>query len=229
MILPFTPDVAKQSPEEFVRQLLVERLQVRAVLVGDNFRFGYRHAGNVEVLGELGAHYGFDTEIIPAVRCRGRVVSSSQVRDLIRRGEVGMAARLLERPFPVEGDVVPGRGIGSKQTVPTLNLDPTTEVIPATGVYITRTQDTADGRAWKSVTNIGYRPTFGTSDELTIETFLLEPLDGDAPAHIRVEFFRRVRGERKFQSPDALRQQILRDVGRAQAWFRRAAAWVGRT
>ncbi len=102
-------------------------------------------------------------------------------------------------------------------------------MIPANGVYITRTRDLADGREWNSVTNIGYRPTFGASDELTIETFLLDPLTGEAPKRIRVEFLRRIREERKFESPEALRTQILKDVRTAQAYFRRAKAWTGRS
>jgi riboflavin kinase/FMN adenylyltransferase len=111
--------------------------------------------------------------------------------------------------------------------VPTLNLATRAEVIPANGVYITRTRDCADDRQWNSVTNIGYRPTFGASDQLSIETFLLDPLSGETPQRIRVEFFRRVREERKFDSPEALREQILKDVRTAQAYFRRAKAWTG--
>ena len=92
----------------------------------------------------------------------------------------------------------------------------------------TRTRDTASGTEWNSITNIGYRPTFGASDELTIETFLLDPFLPPPPAHIRVEFLRRVRAERKFTSPEELKTQILRDVRVAQAFFRRVKAWMGR-
>ncbi len=228
LILPFTPELALWTPEEFVERLLVHAMRARAVLVGDNFRFGHKAAGNVRLLAELGARLRFTTEIVPAVSCRGRVVSSSGVRDIIRAGNVGLAARLLLRPYGIEGTVVSGRGVGSKQTVPTLNLATTAEVIPAAGVYITRTRDLEDGREWHSITNIGYRPTFGASDLLTIETFLLDPLVGETPARIRVEFLRRQRAERKFDSPEALRAQILKDVRAAQSYFRRARAWTRR-
>jgi riboflavin kinase/FMN adenylyltransferase len=228
LILPFTPEIAHLSPEEFVRGLLVEKLGARAVLVGDNFRFGYRHAGDVRVLAELGRRFGFETRVVPAVTCRGRMVSSSGIRELILAGRVSMAARFLQHAYGLEGDVAGGRGIGSKQTVPTLNLATTAEVIPARGVYITRTRDLNDGREWDSVTNIGYRPTFGASADLSIETFLLEPLHGDTPRRIRVEFLRRVRDERKFDSPEALKAQILKDVRQAQAYFRRIIAWTRR-
>src|ERR1039458_1800734 len=178
LILPFTKELAQLSPEEFARQLPVAALGARAVLVGDNFRFGKDQAGNVAVLAELGRQLGFTTEVVPAVTCRGRVVSSSGIRHLIRAGHVASAARLLQHAYALEGEVAGGRGIGSKQTVPTLNLATRAEVIPADGVYITRTRDTANGREWNSVTNIGYRPTFGASHELTIETFLLDPPHG---------------------------------------------------
>jgi riboflavin kinase/FMN adenylyltransferase len=114
---------------------------------------------------------------------------------------------------------VRGQGVGSKQTVPTLNLQPDSEVLPATGVYITRTHDAEGPRTWESITNVGFRPTFG-GDRLTVETFLLELLEGETPHRIRVEFLWRVRDERKFESPEALKRQIFADVARARAYFR---------
>jgi len=245
LILPFTAEIARLSPEDFVRQLLVERLGVRAVLVGDNFCFGHRQSGNVRLLAELGGKLGFETEIVPAVNWRGRMVSSSGIRALLRAGRVSLAARMLQHPYALDGAVVEGRGVGSKQTVPTLNLEPDGGLVPAAGVYVTRAYDLAGGRReagrgadcreagrggdrrWNAITNIGYRPTFGDSDRLTVETFLLDPFSGDTPSRIRVEFLWRVRDERKFDSPAALKQQILRDVHLAQRYFRRAAAWTG--
>jgi riboflavin kinase / FMN adenylyltransferase len=222
LILPFTAEFSELSPEEFVERVIVERLGAKAVLVGHNFHFGRGQAGNVERLKQLGERFGFETEVVPAVRCRGLVVSSSELRRLIGEGDVTVAWRLLERPYSVEGAVVSGRGIGSKQTVPTLNVATDSQVIPATGVYVTRTCDSADGRQWRSVTNVGYRPTFGASEQLTIETFLLDRLDGAPPSRIRVDFLYRLREERAFPSPEALKAQILRDVARAQKWFRRS-------
>jgi riboflavin kinase/FMN adenylyltransferase len=225
VVLPFTVDFARLTPEEFVSQVLVDSLGARLILVGENFRFGHKHAGDVRLLAELGARYGYETRIVDAVKCRGRVVSSSAVRRLIENGEVATGARLLERPHALSGDVVPGHGVGSKQTVPTLNLHTLGEVLPCKGVYLTRTRDLESGRCWNSITNIGNRPTFD-GDELSIETFLLDPLTEPSPKRIRVEFLRRVREERKFESPEALKAQILRDVGRARAYFRRVARWV---
>ena len=227
LILPFTRELAKLMPEEFVRQILVERLGVRAVLVGEDFRFGNRQAGNVQVLAELGRKLGFATETIPTVICRGHVVSSSGIREAIVAGRVAVAARLLRHTYGLEGEVVKGHGVGARQTVPTLNLATKAEVIPGRGVYITRTFNLERAQEWNSITNVGYRPTFGAADVLSIETFLLEPLEGDAPRRIRVEFLCRVRDERKFESPEALKTQILKDVRVAQSYFRRVKAWRG--
>ncbi|HOL69821.1 MAG TPA: bifunctional riboflavin kinase/FAD synthetase [Bryobacteraceae bacterium] len=227
LVLPFTPEFSRLTPEEFARQVLVEALDARAVLVGDNFRFGHEHAGDTRTLAELGRRLGFSTEVIPAIRMRGRIVSSSEVRRLVEAGNVSLACRLLETPFAIEGEVAPGRGIGSKQTVPTLNLVPGDGLVPATGVYVTRTRDLDSPRVWDSITNCGRRPTFG-GGELTVETYLLDPLEGPAPRAIRVQFLRRLREERKFPSAEALKEQIMRDVARARKYFRRTAPVLGR-
>jgi riboflavin kinase/FMN adenylyltransferase len=220
LVLPFTAQVAQLTPEQFVVSCLRNAMRARVVLVGGNFRFGHKQSGNPLVLEELGATYGFETRLVDARRMRGRIVSTSEVRDAIAQGNATLAARLLERPYSISGEVVKGHGIGSRQTVPTLNLAPPAEVLPADGVYITRTSETASGRRWNSITNIGIRPTFEGSAR-TIETFLLEPLQGESPQTIRVEFLRRVREERKFETPEALKQQILKDVARANVYFRR--------
>jgi riboflavin kinase/FMN adenylyltransferase len=221
MILPFDRQVAELTPEEFVERVLVAKLGVRAVLVGHDFRFGHKQAGNAQVLEQLGNRYGFTTEVIGAMTLRGRLVSSTAVRQFLGEGKVAQAARLLERPYSLEGAVVAGRGVGSKQTVPTLNLATESEVLRARGVYVTRTHDLDDERTWVSVTNVGYRPTFGGDGAISIETFLLDPLAGEAPARIRVDFLWRLREERAFSDAAALKQQILKDAGRAQAYFRR--------
>jgi len=225
LVQPFTTELARFTPEEFATQFLRDGLGAKCVIVGENFRFGCKQAGDTQMLRNLGAQLGFEVRLIEIVRWRGRRVSSGEVRKLVAMGEVGIAGRLLERPYAISGEIVTGHGIGSKQTVPTLNLRTEAQVIPARGVYITWTKDLDGTRLWNSITNIGYRPTFGetcgTDNTLSIETFLLDPFDGATPERIRLEFLRRVRDERKFESPEALKAQILRDVGRAKAYFRR--------
>ena len=215
LILPFNQDVARLTPEEFVSRILLDRLGARTVLVGDNFRFGVGQSGDAETLRKL-----VPTEVIHGVERHGRVVSSSGIRKLIGEGNVALAGRLLERPYAIEGEIVPGHGVGSKQVVPTLNLRTDAEVLPARGVYITSTEDLDAPRRWDSITNVGVRPTFG-GESLSIETYLLSPLEGGPPGRIRLKLVRRVRDERKFENAEALKSQILKDVGRAKAWFRR--------
>jgi riboflavin kinase/FMN adenylyltransferase len=226
LALPFTKEMSRWTPEHFVERVLVKALRARVVVVGENFRFGHDQAGDTNVLAELGRRFGFETLIVPPVERRGRVVSSSAIRRAIEAGHVSRAGRFLGRPYALDGEVVAGEGIGSKQTVPTLNLRTPAQVLPLKGVYITRTTDLdAPGRRWNSITNVGTRPTFD-GHALTVETFLLEPLHPPNPARIRVEFMERVREERKFETPEALKAQILRDVRRAQRFFERLQKWV---
>jgi riboflavin kinase/FMN adenylyltransferase len=208
--------------------VLVDALKVRAVLVGDNFHFGAKQAGDTFMLQKLGERYGFWVETVSPVSFRGGLVSSSRIRTRVEAGDVATAGRLLGRCFTLSGRVVPGHGVGSKQTVPTLNLSTTAEVLPGRGVYVTRCIDEDRGRSWEAVTNVGYRPTFGGDDELSIETFLLSPFEGPDPAQIRLEFLKRLRDERKFGSPDALKRQIMRDASQALSYHRRLAKWAVR-
>jgi riboflavin kinase/FMN adenylyltransferase len=228
LILPFTSEVARLGPEDFARDILADKLSARAVLVGSNFHFGRRAAGDAGTLEQLGEKYSFETDVLPPVVWRKRMISSSEVRRLIDTGDVSRGCRMLQRPHVLEGVVVRGEGVGAKQTVPTLNLDTKGEVVPQDGVYITRTRECGSKREWPSITNIGHRPTFD-GQHRTIETYLLSPLEGSAPMEISVEFLRRVREERKFESAEALKAQIMRDVGRAQAYFRRLAAAPAKT
>ena len=219
LVLPFTPEIARLSAERFIREIVTGKLDARAVVVGHNFHFGRGAAGDTATLHELGQFYGFEVEICPAVRRRRYVVGSTQVRKFVSSGDMSNAWRMLERPFSLEGAVVPGDGVGRKQTVPTLNLSEQAGLVPLAGVYVTRTHDLDDGRDWRSVTNVGTRPTFG-GERLTIETFLLSPFDGRTPQRIRVEFLHRLREERKFENAEALKAQILQDVKRAGRFLR---------
>lgn len=225
LVLPFDRTVASYSPEEFVRRVLVERLGTRVVIVGEDFRFGHKQAGDVALLEQLGRQFGFKVEAIRKVDSHHQHISSTLIRRHLANGEVSAAAQALGRPYAVEGDVVSGQGIGKRETVPTLNISWTAEIIPAAGVYVTRTREVSSTREWPSVTNIGFRPTFN-GEGLTVETFLLTPLGDTTPRRIEVEFLHRLRAERKFPDAASLKAQILYDVGRAQAYHRRLARWV---
>jgi phosphoribosyl 1,2-cyclic phosphate phosphodiesterase len=220
VVLPFTLDLARLSPQEFVEQILVRGLHIRAVLVGENFRFGHQQGGNVALLRELGARHGFAVEIIPPVALDGEVVSSTAIRREIAAGNVTHAARLLGRPFALTGEIVTGTGTGRRFTFPTLNLKPEQELLPARGVYVTRTLLEGETRSRRSVTNVGLRPTFNGAS-LSVETHLLD-FSGEVTAkRMEVRFWKRLREEKKFASAEELRAQIARDIASARRFFTR--------
>jgi riboflavin kinase/FMN adenylyltransferase len=220
VVMPFTIELSRLAPEDFVEQILVNELRVATILVGENFRFGHRQAGNVKLLRELGERLGFEVVIVPPVVFRGEIVSSTIIRREIAEGDVSHAGRLLGRPFVLTGDVVSGTGTGSKFTFPTLNLAAEQELLPARGVYITRTCFRGDSQSHRSVTNIGMRPTFNGTG-LTVETHLLDSR-GEIPAkRLEVRFWKRLRPEEKFSGPTELREQIARDIDSANRFFNR--------
>ncbi|MBV8898008.1 MAG: bifunctional riboflavin kinase/FAD synthetase [Acidobacteriaceae bacterium] len=225
LVLPFTEDVARLAPEQFILDILVGLLNTKAVFVGHNFRFGHKQAGTSETLRTAGEKCGFEPIFVDAVSYRGQVVSSSLIREYLKNGKVSRAGRLLGRCFFVEGDVVAGRGVGSKQLVPTLNVRPEPDQLVPRGIYVTETFDVARDRRWQSITNVGTSPTFGTN-ETTIETYLLSDFDGLTPESIRVEFRRWLRWETWFPSVVDLKVQILHDVGRAQGYWRRVGSSI---
>jgi riboflavin kinase/FMN adenylyltransferase len=222
LLLPFSLEFAKQTPGEFAEQVLAGTLKARCVLVGDDFRFGHKQSGNIGTLVALGGTLGFEVRPVEAITGKGDRVSSTAIRGLVAQGRVSRACRMMGSQFALDGAVVSGQGIGSKKTVPTLNLAPENELLPKTGVYVTSTRDEDSGRQWRSVTNVGYRPTFD-GEGLTVETFLLDPPPDQTPVRIEVSFLSFIRDERKFDTPESLKAQILRDVGAANRFHRRYA------
>jgi riboflavin kinase / FMN adenylyltransferase len=216
-ILRFNKELSKLSPAEFANRILVERLRAAAVHVGSNFRFGHQRVGDTSMLAELGRMGGFRVETLPMIKVRGHRVSSSQIRHFLSEGRVEIAGRMLGRPYAISGPITSGRGVGHRQTVPTLNLGPVEQQLPKNGVYITRTR--LGGTLHDSVTNVGHKPTFG-HHRLTIETFLLN-FGGEIKAEeMEIEFLHRLRDEIKFPNAEALKQQIQLDVQRSQKFFR---------
>jgi len=220
VVLPFTLELSRLSPEEFVLQILVRNLRIKAVLVGEDFRFGHRQTGDVKLLRELGAEHGFEVGVLPPVVYRGEVVSSTLIRGEVANGDVSHAARLLGRPFALTGEIITGTGTGRRFTFPTLNLVAEQGLLPGRGVYITRTCLNLEGHSHRSVTNIGMRPTFDGS-ALSVETHLLDVQLPATPKDMEVRFWKRLRDEKKFSGPEELCAQIARDIARANKFFSR--------
>ena len=221
LVLPFTRDLSLQTPRQFVENILVRGLHAREVHEGYNFRFGHRAQGHVQDLVEFGHELGFDVKSYPEMSIRGESVSSSRIRQLLLEGQVSRARHLLGRPFSIVSTAGRGRGYGSKYTVPTINLSRYDELVPQDGVYITRTR--VGDECFDSVTNCGNRPTFG-NESFAIESHLLNfhPLEVTAQTEVEITFLKRLRGEIRFPSVQALKEQIGADVRRATRYFRLA-------
>ncbi|MFZ1939263.1 MAG: bifunctional riboflavin kinase/FAD synthetase [Terracidiphilus sp.] len=221
LILKFETALACLTPSEFVREVLVEDLGVRSIHEGASFRFGHGAAAGVEELARFGAELGFVVRIHPAVRVHGMEVSSSAIRALVAAGDVRRARWMLGRPFAVLSTQARGRGIGARLLVPTVNLAVYDGQLPAFGVYVTQLK--VPGRVFQSVTNVGNRPTFGEAS-FAVESHILdfEPVDLSETTPIELQFLLRLRGEKTWPSPEALKNQIFRDVARAKRYFRLA-------
>jgi riboflavin kinase/FMN adenylyltransferase len=218
LVLPFNQDLSLTKPRDFAEQILGNRLHALEVHEGANFHFGHKAEGNVEKLSEFGREFGFAVKIYPEMLIQGHPVSSSNVRQLLREGEVSKARHLLGRVFSIIAPPGRGRGYGHKYTVPTINLARYDEMVPANGVYVTRTK--IDSHTFDSVTNIGYRPTFG-EESFAIETHLLNfhEIDVTADTTVELSFLKWLRPEMKWPDVDALRAQIAKDVHRARRYF----------
>ena len=219
IVVRFTKEFASISAPEFLRDMVKERLHAEEVYLGKGFAFGHNREGNIELLKRLGAELDFVAGEVPEVSFRGKRVSSSKIREVLARGQVNLARRMLGRPYGVEGRVERGAERGHKLGFPTANLHPQNRVIPRNGVYVTGTL--IDDQWRRSVTNIGLRPTFGEATEPSVETYVMN-WDGDLYGDvIRIRFLYRLRDERKFSSIDELKTQIDRDVLRANSYFER--------
>jgi phosphoribosyl 1,2-cyclic phosphate phosphodiesterase len=217
LVLNFDEPLSRLSAKEFVLEVLVNQLSVKHVLVGANFRFGHRQAGDVEMLRGLGRQFGFSVEVVPPVDIAGETVSSTGIRRALGEGNVAHAARLLGQPFVLSGAIVPGTGTGRAQLVPTLNLRPEQECLPAQGVYVT--EAVLEEETVRAVTNIGVRPTVDTAARgLTVESHLLDFDRSVTRGTLALRFLGRLRDEQKFPSLDALREQIHADIARARSY-----------
>ncbi|HTW44962.1 MAG TPA: bifunctional riboflavin kinase/FAD synthetase [Acidobacteriaceae bacterium] len=219
IVIPFTREFSQLSALEFARDILLQSLQAAEVHEGDNFRFGHNASAGPAELARLGRELGFAVVAQPALYVRKLQVSSSIVRRFIAAGDMSTTRALLSRPFSIQSTPVRDRGVGSRHTVPTINLAPYYELLPADGVYVTRMKIGTE--RFDSVTNAGHRPTFG-ENKYAIESHLLNFHEIDLAPETPLElcFLSRIRAEQKFASPAALKEQILKDVAHTRRYFR---------
>jgi riboflavin kinase/FMN adenylyltransferase len=220
-VLPFTLEFSRLDPDEFVRTVLVDRLRAAAVVVGEDFRFGHKAAGDVHLLATLGEKYDFTAEGLPLLVAEGQTISSTAIRSVLGAGDVTAAARALGRPHRVEGTVVRGHQRGRQLGFPTANLEtPPHTAIPADGIYagflFQLDSDGAETERWPAAISIGTNPTFGEGAR-TVEAYALDRDDLDLyGVHVALDFTHRLRGTLRFESVAALVEQMRRDVDLAR-------------
>jgi len=215
--LPFTQDLAQQSAEEFIQEIVQKRIGPRWVVVGFNFTFGKDRDGTADELKEMGARFGFEVEIVPPFTLNEEVVSSTRIRELIAEGSIKEANRMLGRDFIIMGRVVHGHDRGKGLGFPTANLEITSDLYPKTGVYAATVIQ--GEKTFQGIVNIGTNPTFG-DEEFAVEVFLFDYQGDLYGRELWVALVDRVRDEQTFPSPDALVHQIEKDVQKAKEILR---------
>ena len=222
LVLPFTHEFSKMSARTFATEVLQKALHVTELHEGETFRFGHHAEAGIESLETLGRELGFSVRVYSPQTIRRQAISSSTIRQLIAKGDVSHVRALLGAPFAITGTPASGRGYGTRYTVPTINLAPYAELLPANGVYITSLTigEGTQGETFDAVTNVGNRPTFG-ADSFTVESHLLNfhPIALDEQTPLTLTFLRRLRDEIRWPNPEALREQIGRDVATAKRFF----------
>ena len=219
LVLPFTDELRHWTARHFAERVLRDALHAIEVHEGETFRFGYQAEADIVGLTELGRELGFGVKAYVPCIGRGAAISSSRIRALIASGKLHEARALLGRSFSIHSTPAPGRGYGTRYAVPTINLASYAELLPTHGVYITTLRIGAE-RVFRGVTNVGNRPTFG-ADSFAVESHLLnfEPVDLTEITPLELTFLRRLRAERRFESTEALLDQIKLDVQKAQRFF----------
>ena len=215
LVLTFDEDLARLSATEFVRKYLLNTMKTHQVVYGENFRFGYQRAGDARTLYDM----GIDLYPSAPVVVDGVVVSSTAIREALREGRVADARKLLGRPYALAGEIRAGTGMGSKVVVPTLNLATKQELLPKLGVYATEVA--LDGNVYRAATNVGVRPTFD-GGSVSVESHLLDFAETRTSGVLEVRFQERLRDEQRFANPQALREQILRDIEKTRQYFQNA-------
>lgn len=221
LVVPFTPEFSRWTAGRFIEEFLVGALAVAEVRIGRDFCFGAGREGNLAMLAAAGKKYGFAVEGVPEVRLRGIRVSSSIVRDAIRKGTMRTVELALGRTYFLDGRVATGRRLGRKIGFPTVNVDPANDLFPGSGVYITTSRFESFSRSFESVTNIGVRPTLYENYATTIESHILDFDSNVYGDTVRVYFHQLLRREQQFRSALELTLQIRQDIERARRYFLR--------
>lgn len=210
LLIRFDKKFSEQSGEQFIRGLAQSPGKIRSICVGANFVFGHKRSGNVALLKKLGAELDFSVHGLSALSLDGQRVSSTRIREVIRAGDFDDASQMLGRPYAISGTVVVGDKLGRTLGFPTANLDASGLALPPNGVYAALTK--LDGKLYRVALNVGIRPTVAAGKQLRVEAHLLDFQGELYGKELEIEIGEKLREERKFASPEELREQIARDV-----------------
>jgi len=218
VVVRFNRSFAAIQPEKFIKDILVKKLGVKAIFVGDDFRFGKDRSGDIALFQKLGVKCGYEMHAVTGLKGRGEIISSTRIRQLIGEGKLNEAARLLGRPVSISGPVVKGSARGKCLGFPTANIAYESDVLPPQGVYALRVR--LGKKFFSAVANLGMRPTFDSQvSKLYLEVHILDFSKNIYGKRVQVEFLKKIRNEKKFPTPQSLIRQIHKDEASARKYF----------
>ncbi len=214
----FDEELSRMQPEEFVKNILVDRLKMKLAVAGLDYRFGYKGQGDIEYLKQLGKKYDFKVIAIHPIKTNNEIASSSGIRNFVSKGDMENVFGMLGRHYSITAEVISGRRVGNTIGYPTANIEPEDYLIlPKRGVYLTKTL--LDGKLYCSITNIGYNPTFEKEHKISVETHIIDFEDDIYGKTIEVFFIAQIRNEKKFENVEELKKQIKSDMTKAREYF----------
>lgn len=215
---PFTEETRSMEPEDFIKKILVEQLDTKVIVVGNDYRFGYQRRGDVKLLEKYADTYGYKVIAIEKSKHKDTIISSSAIRSAIKAGDMELANEMLGQPYHIRGEVIHGRKLGRTFGMPTTNMIPaSSKLLPPYGVYTSKTL--IDGIYYPGVTNIGFKPTVGEEKQVGIETYIFDYNADLYGKTIEVELYRFQRPELKFDTIDELILTMEKDKAEAQQYF----------
>lgn len=215
---PFTKETALLEPEEFIKDILVEQLGGKIIVVGHDFRFGHNRAGDIQLLKQLSKKYDYKVVVFEKIKIDDKIVSSSHIREELLDGNMQKVNKLLGRPYSITEEIIHGKELGRTLGMPTTNMIPRKEkLLPPNGVYASsiKIQD----QLYTGITNIGYKPTVGAEHEKGVETFIFDYSGDLYGKKLTIQLYKYIRPEQKFLNLEALKQQMLKDVCVSKTYF----------
>lgn len=218
ILFPFTRETAAMEPEAFIKEILVEKLQAKKIVIGSDYRFGRERRGDAKMLRLYSEQYGYELEVVEKLQYEGEVISSTRIGASVQKGNMEEASAMLGRPYSFSGTIIHGKSLGHTMGVPTINMElPKEKLVPPFGVYCSKT--TVEGNTWLGISNIGCKPTVQKEKQNGIETHLFDCSAELYGKEATVELLHHTRGEISFPSVETLKQQLQQDIAEGKSYF----------